>query len=87
MSVISKVDDKVLNIISTFTSSFSEDEFLERFKTTYTKDYEKCMKRFLDEERKTKPGKHHPMQHPDHHIKCALRSFISRSKKQISNKS
>lgn len=83
MSVILNVDEKVQNILSRLPESYSEDEFLALFKKQYPKDYEKCMKRFLEEERKTKPGRKHPMQHPDKHIKAALRSYLSRKKNNL----
>lgn len=80
MSVISKVDEKVKHVISLLSDPYSDEEFLSLFKTIYPKDYEKCMAKFVKEERSTKPGKSHPMQHPDHHIKAALRSYLSRTK-------
>ena len=82
MSIISKVDEKVKNIISLLSNSYTEEEFLSEFKMIYPEDYKKCMAKFLKEERKTKPGKTHPMQHPDHHIKSALRSYLSRNQQQ-----
>lgn len=39
------------------------------------------MSKYLEEERKTKLGKTHPMQHPDKHIKNALKSYLSRKNK------
>lgn len=80
MSVILKVDEKVQTILSMLPENYTENEFLALFKKEYPKDYEKCLKRFLDEESKTKPGKYHPMQHTDKHIKAALRSYLSRNK-------
>lgn len=85
MSVISKVDEKVKHVISLLSDSYTEDEFLSQFKLIYPEEYKKCMAKFLKEERNTKPGKSHPMQYPDHHIKAALRSYLSRTKQQ-SNK-
>ena len=81
MSVITKVDEKVAHVISLLKDTYTEDDFLIRFKSIYAKDYDKCMLRFIKEERNTKPGKSHPMQHPDHHIKAALRSYLSRTKR------
>ena len=78
MSIISKVDEKVKHVISLLSDSYTEEEFLSKFKKIYPDDYKKCMDKFLKEERNTKPGKSHPMQHPDHHIKAALRSYLSR---------
>lgn len=85
MSVILKVDEKVRNVISMLPEGFFENEFIKKFKEIYPEDYSKCMKRFLDEERHTKKGKTHPMQHPDHHIKAALHSYLSRKKKEKVN--
>lgn len=85
MSVILKVDEKVGHVISLLPEGYSENEFLDKFKEIYPEDYSKCMKKFLTEERKTKPGKTHPMQHPDHHIKSALRSYLSRKSNDKTN--
>ncbi len=81
MSVILKVDEKVQNIISLLPENYSEKDFLEKFIATYPADYRKCWNRYLKEERQTKPGKSHPMQHPDKHIINALKSYLSRTSK------
>lgn len=80
MSVILKVDEKVKSVIETFQEGYSEDDFYTRFVEMYPKDYERYRKKFLVEESKTKPGKTHPMQNPEKHIKNALRSYLSRNK-------
>lgn len=82
MSVISKVDEKVKHVISLLSDAYTEDDFLSKFKIIYPEDYKKCKTKFLKEERRAKPGKSHPMQHPNHHIKAALRSYLSRTKLQ-----
>lgn len=81
MSVIIKVDEKVRNIISLLPQNYSQKEFLEKFIATYPADYRKCWNKYMIEELKTKPGKSHPMQHPDKHIVNALKSFLSRNSK------
>lgn len=80
MSVIINVDSKVEYILSLLDNSYTEDEFLAKFKEIYPKDYEKCRKKFIKEEINSKNGKSHPMQHPDKHIKNALKSYISRKR-------
>lgn len=80
MNVILKVDEKVKSVIDTLQEDYSEDDFYTRFVEMHPEDYEKCRKKFLAEERKTKPGKTHPMQNPEKHIKNALRSYLSRNK-------
>lgn len=80
MSVILKVDEKVQAILSMLPTNYTEDGFLKLFRKEHPKDYEKCIARFLKEERKTKPGRRHPMQHPDKHIIAVLHSYLSRNK-------
>ena len=80
MSVILNVDEKVKLVIETLQEGYSEDDFFAQFVKMYPKDYEKCQKKFLEEEHKTKPGKTHPMQNPEKHIKNALKSYLSRNK-------
>ncbi len=78
MSIISKVDEKVQHVLSILPQDYGEKEFLEKFIATYPGDYRKCWNKYLKEELHTKPGKSHPMQHPDRHIKNALKSYLSR---------
>ncbi|MBO7240508.1 MAG: hypothetical protein J6V23_08535 [Bacteroidaceae bacterium] len=85
MSVIINVDNKVEYILSLLDNSYTEDEFLAKFKEIYPRDYEKCRKKFIEEEMKTKKGKMHPMQHPDKHIKNALKSYICRKRNNNEN--
>lgn len=80
MSVIKKVDEKVAEIITGLPLGYSDEQFLLAFKEIYPSDYKKCMDKYLEEERKTKPGKTHPMQYPDKHIISALHSYLSRKK-------
>lgn len=80
MSVILKVDEKVRNVIDVLPKGYSNDMFLEAFKNTYPKDYQKCWRVYRKEERMSK-GKPHPMQHPDKHIINALKSYLSRNNK------
>ena len=76
MSVIINVNSKVEYILSLLDNSYTEDEFLAKFKEIYPK----CRKKFIKEEINSKNGKSHPMQHPDKHIKNALKSYISRKR-------
>lgn len=85
MSVIINVDNKVEHILSLLGQFCSEDDFLSKFREIYPEDYEKCWRRYIKEERSTKKGKSHPMQHPDKHIKNALKSYISRKKNNYEN--
>lgn len=62
MSVIKNVAEKVKSVIDILPEGYSEDDFYAKFIEMYPDDYEKCKKKFLAEERKTKPGRSHPMQ-------------------------
>lgn len=81
MSVILKVDEKVEYILSLLSKNYTEDGFLDKFIEIYPADYQKCWNRFKKEDAKSKPGKRHPMQHPDKHIKNALKSYLNRKLK------
>jgi len=85
MSVILKVDEKVAHVLSLLPENYVEKDFLDKFIATYPGDYRKCWNKYLKEERNTKPGKTHPMQHPDKHIKNALKSYLSRKTNKNAN--
>jgi hypothetical protein len=78
MSVILKIDEKIQVILGILPEGYSEEEFVDKFIETYPNDYKKANAVFLKEERKTKPGKTHPMQPPRKHIANALKSYLSR---------
>ncbi len=78
MSVILNVDEKVQTVLDSLSEGYTEEEFVDKFIEDYPKDYEKANAVFLAEERKTKPGKTHPMQPPRKHIANALKSYLSR---------
>lgn len=85
MSVILKVDEKVAHVLSLLPENYVEKDFLNKFIATYPGDYRKCWNKYLKEEHNTKPGKTHPMQHPDKHIKNALKSYLSRKTNKNAN--
>lgn len=85
MSVILKVDEKVAHILSMLPENYSGKDFLDKFVATYPGDYRKCWNKYSKEERDTKPGKTHPMQHPDKHIINALKSYLSRKTNKNAN--
>ncbi len=80
MSVIKKVDEKVAIVIATLPEDYTDKDFVSAFREMYPADYDRSMNKYLSEERKTKPGKRHPMQYPNKHIISALHSYISRKK-------
>ncbi|WP_261791555.1 hypothetical protein, partial [Candidatus Erwinia dacicola] len=51
---------------------YTFEDFLEAFKSLYPKDWEKLGNEYAKHERKTKPGKSHPMPEPVQYLKNAL---------------
>lgn len=81
MSVIVKKDEKISAVASSLGDSFSPDEFVSKFQQLYPKDWGKVEKSYRDHERKTKPGKTHPMPEPTQYLKNALNVWQKSHKK------
>lgn len=69
MAVITKKIEKVTAVVEALPSGFSQDDFIEKFKEMHPKDWERIQKNYRDHERKTKPGKTHPMPTPEQYLK------------------
>lgn len=67
-SVVVKKEEKVRNIFLEKGMDISEEEFIEFFKTLYSKDWERIVSKYNKEEEKTKPGKKHPMPAPNKYL-------------------
>jgi len=80
MAVITKKDEKIEAVINTFSEIPSPDAFVEKFTELYPKDFAKVEKNYRDHERKTKPGKPHPMPEPVQYLKNALNVWIKANK-------
>ena len=80
MTVITKKDEKIEAVIGTFEETPSPDEFVVKFAELYTKDFAKIEKNYRDHERRTKPGKSHPMPDPVQYLKNALNIWIKANK-------
>lgn len=72
MAVIPKKEEKIQATCDSLQPGYTFDDFLEAFKTLYPKDWEKLGKEYAKHERKTKPGKSHPMPDPVQYLKNAL---------------
>ena len=68
-AVVVKKEEKVAKVFEALGDKISETDFIEKFKEMYPEDWQRINKVFKDEERKTKPGKTHPMPHPDIYMK------------------
>jgi len=80
MAVIIKKDEKLSDVANALGDSFSSDEFLVKFKELYPKDWARIEKNYRDHERKTKPGKTHPMPEPTQYLKNALKVWQNKNK-------
>lgn len=78
MTVIIKKDEKIATTAAALGENFSSDEFVEKFKEMYPKDWEKIERNFRKHERDTKPGKSHPMPEASQYIKNALHVWVSK---------
>lgn len=75
MAVILKKEEKIQATCNLLKPEFTFEEFLEAFKTLYPKDWEKLGKEYAKHERKTKPGKSHPMPDPVQYMKNTLNVY------------
>lgn len=72
MSVITRKSEKVAAVVATLHQGFTFDDFLLAFQAQHQKDWEKVVREFQKHERKTKPGKSHPMPEPTQYLWNAL---------------
>jgi hypothetical protein len=72
MAVIIKKDEKIKATIQTLPNNFSQQDFVEKFKELYPKDWTKLEKTYADHIRHAKPGKPVPMPKPEQYLKNAL---------------
>lgn len=81
MAVFSKKEEKVNAIFEAMENINDKQEFKNKFKAMYPDDWNKVKvkAKFNKEERDTKPGKNHPMPHPDIYLsnmyKIGLKKF------------
>lgn len=68
MAVISKKSEKAFSVLESMANKDDLQEFKDKFKEKYPDDWKKINKAFVKEERKTKPGKSHPMPSPDKYL-------------------
>ncbi|MFL1449193.1 hypothetical protein ACI77O_12430 [Pseudomonas tritici] len=80
MSVIVKKAEKIKAAVDTLESGFSFEQFLAAFQALYPKEWEKVQREYAQHERKTKPGKSHPMPEPAQYMRNALNVHLKASK-------
>lgn len=80
MSVITKKAEKIKTTVDTLETGFSFEDFLAAFQAQHPKDWEKVQREYAKHERKTKPGKSHPMPEPVQYLRNALNVHLKTSK-------
>lgn len=64
-AVIVHKEEKVANVFEAMSNIHDVQEFKDKFKAMYPDDWKRINATFNKEERDTKPGKTHPMSHPE----------------------
>ena len=72
MTVISKKNEKVENVVSTLKPEFTNEEFISKFIELYPTDWNKLVKENAKYMQKIKPGKINPMPNPEQYLINAL---------------
>lgn len=81
-TLISRKKDKAFAIFEMLESNLNEESFIALFKEKYAEDWQIIINQFEKEESQTKPGKRHPMQHPDVYMKEMYRNMRQRWDKE-----
>ena len=68
-AVVVKKEEKVAKVFEALGDKVTETDFIIKFKEMYPRDWQRINQVFEEEERNTKPGKTHPMPHPDIYMK------------------
>lgn len=76
-----KKDEKVRAVIAVLSDSYSEEDFVAKFREIYPDDWEKVVARWNAHERLTPPGKNHPMARPEQYMINTLRATVRQQKK------
>lgn len=80
MAVITKKDEKISAVANELGGHPEPEEFIEKFKELYPKDWARIEKSYRDHERRTKPGKSHPMPEPNQYLKNAFNAWLKSQK-------
>ena len=70
--------EKIKQVFQVLGFGHTEESFINTFKRLYPEDWQKIQDIWLYEEHCTPPGKKHPMQHPDVHMKEMYRNHKPR---------
>lgn len=74
-SLIVKKEEKIAETVSSLQNGFSEAQFVDAFIERFPKECERIQEVYRDHERRTKPGKNHPMPEPRKYLVNALKTW------------
>ncbi len=74
-SVIVKKEEKIPKVVSLLQAGFTDDQFVDAFIEEFPKEWERIQNVYRDHERRTKPGKSHPMPEPRKYLINALKNW------------
>lgn len=78
MTVISKKNEKVENVVNTLNTGFTTAEFISKFIELYPSEWHKLEKESAKYKEKTKSGKINPMPSPTQYLTNALNVWRKR---------
>lgn len=76
--MIRRKREKAYSVFEALGEFCTQDSFSDKFKEFYEKDWIIICNHYEEEIRNTKPGKKHPMPHPDIYIKEMYQHFKDR---------
>ena len=77
-AVIVKKEEKVNAVLDAMTDTTNVEEFKEKFKSMYPKEWENVKRRYAEHESKDKKGKGHPMPHPEKYLDNMYKNAIKK---------
>lgn len=73
MAVITKKDEKIAATVDALGNEYTVQQFIDKFTELHPNDWARIEKAYNDHERKTKPGKSHPMPKPAKYLENMLK--------------
>lgn len=81
-AVVVKKEEKVARILESMTDIYDVLEFKSKFKEMFPDDWNRIISRYNAEEKKTKPGKTHPMPNPEQYLTNMHTNAVNKLKKR-----
>lgn len=78
--IVLKKGVKLRAVEATLPPGFSWEDFAAKFQEMYPDDWERIVRRYQAHERRTQPGKGHPMPEPKKYLLNMVKNFIKAKK-------